>query len=98
MDTSALFFNFVALSFRRSARPEVIHVKEMLGKKNFTSPLVAQFAIKSKETFVLSETFKEHINGLQKKFEELKKHSRGLCHGAEDLISKYSEAMNLISK
>ena len=78
--------------------PEVIHVKEMLGKKNFTSPLVAQFAIKSKETFVLSETFKEHINGLQKKFEELKKHSRGLCHGAEDLISKYSEAMNLISK
>ena len=52
MDTSALFFNFVALSFRRSARPEVIHVKEKESDIFFSKMTIYGLCLFTRKTFL----------------------------------------------
>ena len=79
-------------------QPEAVNVEDMLKKKYNCSPLVTQFALKSKEVYVLSEVFKGHLDVLQSNLNEVREASEKLVNGSDILIKKYSEVKKIISK
>ncbi|OMJ86749.1 hypothetical protein SteCoe_11685 [Stentor coeruleus] len=78
-------------------QPEAISVEDLLKKKYKNSPLLAQFALKSKETLLLSESFKEYLKDLSKKFEELKKNSSSTQENVHHLQSLYTDLQKYLN-
>lgn len=78
--------------------PESINVMEFLKKKYHTNPLISQFAIKSKETLKLTESFKGHLDEMHMKLNELKNDSMAMYMSSDSLIGKFSTVEKIISK